>query len=375
MLGIWISQAVHASWIAYLLMAIPAIITVSLGWLLTRELIQHFERMAQAVETAARDDVRSLDQLARRLGEQGASGRLMIALASSLKQLRHTTQQLDAVICDAEGVSVQITEASAQSNAAIEEAVQGIQDLAGGTQYQTARLTSAAQQIEQLAQHSQGVPQQSQHTKATMDELKTSIANTAERVRLLGQRSGEIGHMLQTIQDIADQTNLLALNAAIEAARAGEQGRGFAVVADEVRKLAERSAHSAQEIAQIIQATQEDTLQAIREMEHGVGQVQTSADSVVETEHGMAQMTTLTHQLHEAIATITQISENNKTTSESVAAVTEQLSEQSETTTTATRELTTMILQIRQALEADHMAESVEQARRPNTSQALLRAA
>ncbi|HKD76612.1 MAG TPA: methyl-accepting chemotaxis protein, partial [Ktedonobacterales bacterium] len=142
-----------------------------------------------------------------------------------------------------------------------------------------------------------------------------------------------------------------------------------------VRKLAERSAHSAQEIAQIIQATQEDTLQAIREMEHGVGQVQTSADSVVETEHGMAQMTTLTHQLHEAIATITQISENNKTTSESVAAVTEQLSEQSETTTTATRELTTMILQIRQALEADHMAESVEQARRPNTSQALLRAA
>jgi methyl-accepting chemotaxis protein len=108
-----------------------------------------------------------------------------------------------------------------------------------------------------------------------MGRIEQTVRQSATVVAALGRSSGQIGEIVGIINDIADQTNLLALNAAIEAARAGEQGRGFAVVADEVRALAERTTRATREIGEMIKAIQNETRSAVAAMEKGVKEVET----------------------------------------------------------------------------------------------------
>ena len=107
-----------------------------------------------------------------------------------------------------------------------------------------------------------------------MAKIAKSVRESADTIETLGRSSDQIGEIIEVIDDIADQTNLLALNAAIEAARAGEQGRGFAVVADEVRKLAERTTKATKEIAAMIKSIQSDTSGAVASMEIGTAEVE-----------------------------------------------------------------------------------------------------
>ena len=105
-----------------------------------------------------------------------------------------------------------------------------------------------------------------------MKAISENMENTARVITGLGKRSQEIGRILEVIEEIADQTNLLALNAAIEAARAGEAGRGFAVVADEVRKLAERSVEAAKEIGEVVRQVQQETTDAVEVARSGASE-------------------------------------------------------------------------------------------------------
>ncbi|MGG3921768.1 methyl-accepting chemotaxis protein, partial [Geobacillus thermodenitrificans] len=114
------------------------------------------------------------------------------------------------------------------------------------------------------------------------NKVNGTVEQLAEVIKGLGRRSEQIGSIIEAIRNIAAQTNLLALNAAIEAARAGEHGRGFAVVADEVRKLAEQSAESARQIAELIAAIQEETAHAVQSMESVVNEV-TAGTGVIRT--------------------------------------------------------------------------------------------
>jgi methyl-accepting chemotaxis protein len=158
-------------------------------------------------------------------------------------------------------------------------------------------------------------------TVQAMNQIAQRVHETAVTVTNLGERSDQIGHIVGTIEDIADQTNLLALNAAIEAARAGEQGRGFAVVADEVRALAERTTRATKEISQMIHTIQRETRSAVTAMEEGVHEVEQGKDdaarSGVALQHIMEQINTVSMQIsqvataaEEQTATTNEISVN-----------------------------------------------------------------
>ena len=141
-------------------------------------------------------------------------------------------------------------------------------------------------------------------TVAVMHEIACNVQESAKTVENLGQRSDQIGAIIGTIEDIADQTNLLALNAAIEAARAGEQGRGFAVVADEVRALAERTTRATREIGDMIKSIQTETKGAVVAMELGVQQVETGT---MEASRSGEALRDILDQVNAMAAVISQI--------------------------------------------------------------------
>jgi methyl-accepting chemotaxis protein len=141
-------------------------------------------------------------------------------------------------------------------------------------------------------------------TLRKMREIAASVGETAKKVNGLGSRSDQIGQIIGVIDDIADQTNLLALNAAIEAARAGEQGRGFAVVADEVRKLAERTSKATKEIATMIQSIQQETKSAVVAMESGTKQVESGVETTMHAGMSLSQIIQSAEQVGEMVTHI-----------------------------------------------------------------------
>jgi len=151
-----------------------------------------------------------------------------------------------------------------------------------------------------------------------MQVIKNSVTQSAEVVGKLGERSQQIGEIVDVISGIAGQTNLLALNAAIEAARAGEQGRGFAVVADEVRKLAEQSHEAAQKISIIVRDIQSETNIAVRAMNQGTVEVARGTEVIAATGDRFTFIVTMVQQLNSQIQEISAATEELSASSDEV---------------------------------------------------------
>jgi len=169
-------------------------------------------------------------------------------------------------------------------------------------------------------------------TLAAMDQIARKVGASAATVESLGQRGEQIGAIVATIEEIADQTNLLALNAAIEAARAGEQGRGFAVVADEVRRLAERTTEATSEIGGMIKSIQDETRVAVRSMEDGVKQVSIGSEKAAGSGEALKEILGQIASLNMQISQIATAAEEQTATTHEINTSVQRITDEVRTT-------------------------------------------
>jgi methyl-accepting chemotaxis protein len=208
------------------------------------------------------------------IGELGISiNRMVTSVGTIIASVKETASRVESSANELNLVCEQIatsTEQMATQTSTIATAGEEMAATSSGIAQNCTMAAESSKQGNDLAAEGVSVVQE---TVAGMNRISERVKATAASLESLGSRSDQIGEIVGTIEDIADQTNLLALNAAIEAARAGEQGRGFAVVADEVRALAERTTKATKEIAQMIRAIQNETADAVRSMNEGVSEV------------------------------------------------------------------------------------------------------
>ncbi|GBG14269.1 aerotaxis receptor [Novimethylophilus kurashikiensis] len=222
-------------------------------------------------------------------------------MADVSHQVEKATKAVDKGIRVVEDAAHYQSESTAAAAAAVEEVTVSIGEVASNAKetqrnaQKTVTLAAAGAEL-------------SARATTTILEMATSVKLSANQVEALSQRSEEISQIVGVIGDIADQTNLLALNAAIEAARAGEQGRGFAVVADEVRKLAERTGKATREISDMIGSIQQDTKSAVSGMRAGATQVEDGVSLVRQAEEVLRTINTEMTKTAEMITEISHAS-------------------------------------------------------------------
>ncbi|WP_115717867.1 methyl-accepting chemotaxis protein [Gallaecimonas mangrovi] len=278
--------------IALILLVIFIAVLVALFKVMFRNL----EKVAVALEDIAegegdltvRIQVDSKDEIARLAG---GFNRFVERMQGIISRLRDTavklTAEADAVANGAHASSRRVQVQQDEVNmvaTAVTEMASATQEIAGNAE----NTASAAQNSVSLSKEGQQQVQQSQHS---IQDLAEEVAQATGTINELNQHAQQISTILATITGIAEQTNLLALNAAIEAARAGEQGRGFAVVADEVRVLSQRTHSSTEEIQQMIETLQQTTAKAVKIMERGHSLAHTSVEDANAAQQRLAQIT------------------------------------------------------------------------------------
>ena len=275
---------------------------------------------------------------------------LVGSVQNTVTRVAQTTEQVDVT-------STELLAASNEQLHEIRETGKSILDMAGRINNVSAQAQESAQVARQSLQAADSGLKAVQNAIGGMNSIRDQIQDTSKRIKRLGESSQEIGEITELISDITEQTNVLALNAAIQAASAGEAGRGFSVVAEEVQRLAERSADATRQIAALVKAIQTDTQDAVAAMERSTQGVVEGARLSDSAGTALSEIDSVSRRLAELIEQISHSTSREANMANGVAeniqhifAVTEQTGEGTRTTAQQVRELSHMAEELRQSV-------------------------
>ncbi len=244
---------------------------------LSRRIAQALLRVVGRAEEIAAGDLTGNELDIRSQDEIGSLTTAVNAMSGSLKSivtnLNMASNQVASAATEIASTSDEMARGSDEQTAQISQVSAAMEEMSTSIIEVARKSSEAASQAKKAGDDAGDGGEIVQNTVVEIDAIAQQVADTSQSVAALGSKSEEIGQIIDVINDIADQTNLLALNAAIEAARAGEHGRGFAVVADEVRKLAERTTKATEEVGTSIGEIQDETKRAVERMEGARQQV------------------------------------------------------------------------------------------------------
>lgn len=294
-------------------------------------------------------------------------------LAEAASQAGQATNQISLTIQQvAKGTSDQANAVN-KTATATEQMSKAIEGVAKGAQEQSQAISKAAEitsqintSIFQVSENAESVTRDAvkaadaartgvktvEETLAGMQSIKSKVGASAAKVQEMGQRSSEIGAIVETIEDIASQTNLLALNAAIEAARAGEHGKGFAVVADEVRKLAERSSQATKEIGGLISGIQTTVAEAVKAMDEGSKEVELGVVSANKAGTALSEILNAAQAVNDQAELAGRAAAKMGAASSELVSAVDSVSAVVEENTAATEEMSANSTEVTQAIES-----------------------
>ncbi|MFP4526989.1 MAG: methyl-accepting chemotaxis protein [Candidatus Kapaibacterium sp.] len=241
------------------------------------------------------------------------------SLSNLIHRVSEAVQTVASSILQISSTSDTMATAAQEQSAQADEVASAVEEMSRTVTENAMSATRTAEMSKKSSDIAQESGRVVEQTVGKMRDIADVVRQSAENIEKLGESSKEIGEIIAVIDDIADQTNLLALNAAIEAARAGEQGRGFAVVADEVRKLAERTTEATKQIASMIKGIQNETQDAVRVMNQGNEEVNSGIELADRAGGALQEILSSSQDVLDMINQIAAASEEQSATSEQIA--------------------------------------------------------
>ena len=240
------------------------------------------------------------------------------ALRNLVETINDTSVQVASAAQETQSTAMHLAEASDHQAQEITSASSAVNDIAVSIE-EVSRNSSESSQVagKSVSIASKGA-ETVRRTIQGMDTIREQIQDTSKRIKRLGESSQEIGNIVELIKDIAEQTNILSLNAAIQAATAGETGRGFAVVADEVQRLAERASNATKQIEALVKTIQTDTNEAVISMEQTTSEVVNGARLAEDAGEALSEIETVSKHLADLIQNISEAAQQQSAAAASI---------------------------------------------------------
>ncbi|HEU5369205.1 MAG TPA: HAMP domain-containing methyl-accepting chemotaxis protein [Ktedonobacterales bacterium] len=298
------------------------------------------EKLLQEVSAVGDGDLRVQAEVTPdTLGVLADSFNYMIEeLGKVVGRVQSTTMQVTTATRRILDRSAELAQASEQQEMQIAQTTEAVEALATFIQTTARNAQLSAESAQEALRNARGGEQSVVQTIDGMQHIRDNVQETAKKIKRLGERSQEIGEIVRLIEDIADQTNLLALNAAIQSAMAGDQGRGFNVVADEIRMLAERSGEATKKIATLVKSIQGDTYDAVVAMEESTQEVVSGSRLADEAGRALKMISAAVERQAQMIEAIARSANERAQTSEAVAVAMNQILEITRQTTAASQD-------------------------------------